>query len=223
MRQAALMAANRNAAFARTGSFPEADENAPSYAHPHHHPRSTSSDGSDGQDDDSCHHSSDSAEDQLLFPSALTSAALISGGSSLELTQLGRGSRGNSSLAVDVTTIGSAIAGSLTPVSADLSSGLMSHHQSTDNLALDEMEPPPSAASIAGNHLRSVALRAVGFCPDISEFGEVFKSFELVRSHLPDSAVEQLLGVGDQVNTAANEAAAADAALQAVMQVGDHY
>jgi hypothetical protein len=59
----------------------------------------------------------------------------------------------------------------------------------------------------------------VDFCPDIGEFGEVFKNFEQVRGHLPDNVVEQLLGVSEQVNAAANEAAAAEAALKAVMQV----
>ena len=67
--------------------------------------------------------------------------------------------------------------------------------------------------------LRSVAIRAVSYCPDVSEFGEVFSSFEQLRCHLPEDAVEQLMGVTEQLDTAANEAAAADAALQAVQQV----
>ena len=67
--------------------------------------------------------------------------------------------------------------------------------------------------------LRSVAIRAVSYCPDVSEFGEVFSSFEQLRCHLPEEVVEQLMGVTEQVDTAANEAAAADMALQAVQQV----
>ena len=79
--------------------------------------------------------------------------------------------------------------------------------------------PSKPAPSAAGNMLRSVALRAVSYCPDVSEFGEVFASFEQLRSRLPDDVVEQLLGVTEQVNAAANEAADADNALQAVVQV----
>ncbi len=81
------------------------------------------------------------------------------------------------------------------------------------------MAPKTPAGSAAGNILRSVALRAVSYCPDVSEFGEVFASFEALRSRLPDDVVTQLLGVSEQVDAAANEAAAAEAALQAVMHV----
>ena len=151
MRHAAVRAANRTVAFARTGAFP-AEEGVVVMNHEGGRYRTQQeaiSGGGASEADDSCHNSSDSAEDELLYHRAAgiggvgpgspigggSGAALLSSGSGsmLELTHvMGGGAGGGSSqggeakgttgLAVDVKmALGVDRTGALTPASADLS------------------------------------------------------------------------------------------------------
>lgn len=159
MRHAAVMAANRTAAFARTGAFPAEDgEGAGARGSFRSQQQQAALSGGSSDANDS---SSDSAEDELLFHGAAggvgvvgspimacggSGAALLSSGSgSMELTRMMGGNvtavtggdpKGDTGLAVDVKmALGVDRAGALTPASADLSAlGLTSAHQSTDDL-----------------------------------------------------------------------------------------
>ncbi|GAX83193.1 hypothetical protein CEUSTIGMA_g10619.t1 [Chlamydomonas eustigma] len=271
MRHAALMAANRTAAFARTGVFPLEERGGRGTVAPQHmeqqhlatlsgggvslqHLATLSGGGVSQQDEGSSHHSSESAEEHL-FPlqhqhsaggsiMVPQSGALLSAGSSMDdLPMLLESGPHPSPLDLDAMgvvtgppalTPMSACAANATPCAVQQTgpikqTGLSVFNQqsSTDlhQKLLDfkngsvNVEAITPAATAAGNILRSVALRAVTYCPDVSEFGDVFASFESLRSKLPDHVVAQLLGVTEQVDSATNEAAAAEAALQAVVQV----
>ncbi len=145
---------------------------------------------------------------------------LLSAGSECDLTLIADDApfrrAGGLPLTVDVSSYGAP--GPLRAPTPMSNLGQAAVHQSTTDL-LKHSLGKPAAGSDAGSALRSVALRAVGFCPDVSEFGEVYANFEAVRARLPDEAVAQLMGITQQVDSAANEAAAAEAALQAVAQV----
>ena len=151
MRHAALMAANRTAAFARTGVFPDEEPCHHRSIGNHHHSAAAS-----GQDeDDSSHHSSESAEDDLVYTSARGGgdgsssmpATLLSAGSSMEMAMLCGGGGGiqqrqnvsGKEQSVDVASAAASLGrgGALTPVSCDMTmTGLAygggNHHSTSD-------------------------------------------------------------------------------------------
>lgn len=68
--------------------------------------------------------------------------------------------------------------------------------------------------------LRAVAARATGFVPAIQQYLPLLAHFDSLRDQLPPSVVASLTAAGASAEQAMDEAAAADAALSAVRQVG---
>mmetsp|Transcript_15372 Transcript_15372/g.38274 ORF Transcript_15372/g.38274 Transcript_15372/m.38274 type:complete len:599 (-) Transcript_15372:1288-3084(-) len=67
--------------------------------------------------------------------------------------------------------------------------------------------------------ISSLAQRAATFVPGISEYSSVLSQWDQLKDRLPAGAVQALIAVGAEMEQAANDAAAADAALDAVRQV----
>lgn len=67
--------------------------------------------------------------------------------------------------------------------------------------------------------LRTVAHCAATFCPDVIELADLFANYDTVKPQLPHEAISKLTSISEAVKQATNDAATADAALQAVSQV----
>lgn len=64
-----------------------------------------------------------------------------------------------------------------------------------------------------------MAERAASFLPDMAEYNDIFSHFDSVRDQLPKELLAKLVSVSEVVDSATNQARAADAELQAVHQV----
>ena len=86
------------------------------------------------------------------------------------------------------------------------------------------MPPLPAHYATPGrcpqaSELRSMAHRAATFVPDVIDLAAVFSDFDALKAQLPRDALHKLTSISEMVDRATNEAATADAALEAVSRV----
>lgn len=241
MRQAALLSASQTAAFARMGVLRVGDGDEDN-EHIENEPVAcaTGSSGSrDGLPSEDCSHNSEQSTGEMFpeslgHPQATVGALLRQASKSPLLCSIDKESSAmlpNEAATTPTAVYGMMPARCMTPSTESCKRNQQPEQQDVTYLndcddthqdlvnggsqAWDGDLTPAAADAI----LRSVACKASEFFPDAAEFQQVFSSFESVRARLPDEATQQLLGMTTEVERAAQDAAAADAALQAVAQV----
>lgn len=77
----------------------------------------------------------------------------------------------------------------------------------------------PKTAAMPSSDFQATCSKAVQFAPELNDYAPVFDSMPRVINNLPPDRVLDVINLRSQVDVAANEARAADAAVMAVSQV----
>eukprot|EP00195_Chlamydomonas_chlamydogama_P011606 CAMPEP_0202908362 /NCGR_PEP_ID=MMETSP1392-20130828/45777_1 /ASSEMBLY_ACC=CAM_ASM_000868 /TAXON_ID=225041 /ORGANISM="Chlamydomonas chlamydogama, Strain SAG 11-48b" /LENGTH=684 /DNA_ID=CAMNT_0049597649 /DNA_START=488 /DNA_END=2542 /DNA_ORIENTATION=+ len=94
--------------------------------------------------------------------------------------------------------------------------GSIASTEAKDATASTDQSGPGSKTT---NEFYTMAMRALRYHPDLATYADVFADYDQVQGQLPEDVVHRLAEVKERVEAASREAAAAEAAVQAVSQV----
>mmetsp|Transcript_13973 Transcript_13973/g.30215 ORF Transcript_13973/g.30215 Transcript_13973/m.30215 type:complete len:624 (-) Transcript_13973:1251-3122(-) len=234
MRQAAVLAANRTAAYARTGVFPMGDMDAKGsgYAQP------------SNENEGSSHNSSDSAEEMYdssapgpvpgsqpqrvteptqehMQQAAAVNAHTVQVAKEEPAAAKGEDVAPSAPAPPPAAAVTAAPPVPLSPPTT-IAHGMavVSHTPAAPTAAVKLPVDAPTLipSKCEDGLLHKIAVSASQYCKDV-DATQVFASFEGVRSQLPQEALQKLDSISEQVERATSEAEIASAALAAVSQV----